>query len=126
MAVPVGPGEVLFTEEFYADCKDCLTADGVLVTQSGVTFMQDDEARGTYRRLAALFEDADLYITQVPTYGAGFMTFGWGARSPRPRATPLAEIERRFKALDLNLRYYSPAVHKAAFALPGYIEALKG
>ena len=96
---PIGPSVPLFGAEFYGDCERRLSENGVIVTQSGVTFMQDDEARGTYGRMNSLFADADFYITQVPTYGAGFMTFGWGANSPRPRATPLPEIERRFEAL---------------------------
>jgi len=123
---PIGPGEVLFSAAFYADCRDCLTERGVLVTQSGVTFMQDDEARGTFARMDRLFEDAGFFITQVPTYGAGFMTLGWGCRSREPRATAPDEISRRVAALDLGARYYTPEIHAASFALPGYIEALKG
>ena len=41
---PVGPGKVLFTREFYAGCKRCLTPGGVLVTQNGVPFLQADAA----------------------------------------------------------------------------------
>jgi spermidine synthase len=33
---PHGPGAVLFTKEFYAGCKRCLTKGGILVTQNGV------------------------------------------------------------------------------------------
>ena len=123
---PVGPSVALFEQPFYADCRARLAEGGILVTQSGVTFMQEDEARDTYRRLRPLFADAWLYLTQVPTYGAGFMTLGWASRSAAPRATPLAEIERRFRAADIETRYYTPEVHAAAFALPGYIRALMG
>lgn len=122
---PIGPGEVLFTPEFYADCARCLTEKGVLVTQSGVTFMQDEEARSTYQRMNALFVDASFYLTQVPTYGAGYMTFGWGCHSTDPRQTPVDEIARRVAQRDLNARYYTPEVHAASFALPGYVEVLK-
>jgi len=121
---PIGPGEVLFTESFYADCARCLTESGILVTQSGVTFMQESEATATYRRMKNLFADAALYVTQVPTYGAGFMTLGWGCHSTAPRATPRAEIERRVAALGLKGRYYSPSVHAASFGVPAYIERL--
>ncbi|MDE0059068.1 MAG: polyamine aminopropyltransferase [Defluviicoccus sp.] len=123
---PVGPSVALFEQEFYADCRARLGEAGVLVTQSGVTFMQEDEARDTYRRMKPLFADAWLYLTQVPTYGAGFMTLGWGSLSAAPRKTPLAEIERRFRAADIETRYYTPEVHVAAFGLPGYIRALMG
>ncbi len=122
---PVGPGEVLFTSEFYADCRNRLTEKGILVTQSGVTFMQDFEAAKTHERMAALFPDSGFFITQVPTYGAGFMTLGWGCMSLEPRNTPIEELERRVGVVDLAARYYSPAVHRASFALPGYIDALK-
>lgn len=122
---PIGPGEVLFTPEFYADCARCLTDKGILVTQSGVTYMQDGEAAATYQRMKALFADASLYITQVPTYAAGFMTFGWGCHSDIPRGTPPEEITHRVAALDLKTRYYTPHVHGASFALPGYVEFLK-
>ena len=91
---PVGPSVALFEHPFYADCRARLGENGILVTQSGVTFMQEEEARDTYARMKPLFADAWLYLTQVPTYGAGFMTLGWGSRSTAPRATPLEEIER--------------------------------
>ena len=123
---PVGPSVALFEQDFYADCRARLGESGILVTQSGVTFMQEDEARNTYRRMKPLFADAWLYLTQVPTYGAGFMTLGWGSRSAAPRATPLAEIDRRFRAAGISTRYYTPEVHVAAFGLPGYIRALMG
>ena len=75
--------------------------------------------------MSPLFTDATLYLTQVPTYGAGYMTLGWGCRDVEPRRTPLEEIERRFAATAIDTRYYSPEVHVASFALPGYVEALK-
>ncbi len=122
---PDGPSVPLFSQAFYADCRDRLSERGILVTQSGVTFMQEHEARDTHARMNPLFADATLYLTQVPTYGAGYMTLGWGFRGVEPRRAALAEIERRFAAAAIETRYYSPAVHVASFALPGYIEALK-
>ncbi len=122
---PVGPSVPLFSQAFYADCRDRLSERGILVTQSGVTFMQEHEARDTHARMSPLFADATLYLTQVPTYGAGYMTLGWGCRGVEPRRASQAEIERRFAAAAIETRYYSPAVHVASFALPGYIEALK-
>ncbi len=45
---------------------------------------------------------------------------------PRMRTLPTAAFEDTFAAAAIETRYYSPAVHVASFALPGYIEALKG
>lgn len=122
---PIGPGEVLFTPEFYADCARCLTEHGILVTQSGVTYMQSDEARGTWKRMKTLFVDPALYVTQVPTYSAGFMTLGWGCHSTAPRQTPPEEIAARVAKAELKTQYYTPAIHRAAFDVPAYIEVLK-
>jgi spermidine synthase len=33
----------------------------------------------------------------------------------------LQTLQQRFEAADLKCRYYTPDVHKAAFALPGFI-----
>ena len=123
---PIGPGEVLFTEAFYADCARMLTERGILITQSGVAFMQKAEAASTHDRMKGLFADATLYLTQVPTYAAGYMTLGWGCHSAGPRATPPEEIARRVDALNLDTRYYNAAVHCGAFALPGYIASACG
>ena len=40
---PIGPGAVLFTREFYADCARCLKPGGLLVTQNGLPFLQASE-----------------------------------------------------------------------------------
>src|SRR6202030_2775103 len=51
---PQGPGKVLFTRKFYAACKRCLAAGGVLVTQNGVPLLQPAElvfSVGHFRRL---------------------------------------------------------------------------
>ena len=40
------------------------------------------------------------------------------------RATPLPVLATRFADAGLDTRYYTPAVHQAAFALPRYIAAL--
>ena len=121
---PIGPGDVLFTQNFYADCARCLTDQGILVTQSGVTFMQDEEAAQTYQRMKPIFTDASLYLTQVPSYAAGFMTFGWGCHNSGPRQTTVDQIKHRVAELDLGARYYTPEIHGASFALPAYIDKL--
>jgi spermidine synthase len=122
---PMGPAVPLFGDGFYTDVRARLTDRGIVVCQSGVGFMQPEEATGTYARMKRLFADGTLYMTQVPTYAAGIMLLGWGAMSAEPRKTPLAAIERRYREAKLATRYYSPAVHAACFSLPPYLEALK-
>ena len=120
---PVGPGEVLFTDTFYGHAKRALSAGGILVTQNGVPFLQGEELTNTMRAFKALFSDATCYLATVPTYAGGPMAFGWGTDSAA-RDVALAELQQRFESSGLAPDYYTPEVHKAAFALPGYVARL--
>ena len=120
---PIGPGEVLFTDTFYGHVKRRLAQGGILVTQNGVPFLQGQELEGSMRAFRALFEDSHCYLATVPTYAGGPMAFGWGTDGDA-RHVDLAILEARFAASGIATRYYTPEVHKAAFALPGYVKRL--
>lgn len=120
---PIGPGEVLFTDSFYGHVKRRLATGGIFVTQNGVPFQQPDELRQTLRAFRTLYDDATCYLATVPTYAGGPMAFGWATDSAA-RRTGLATLERRFADAGIETRYYTPEVHKAAFALPGYVKVL--
>jgi len=121
---PIGPGEVLFSAAFYGDCKRCLNEGGILVTQSGVPFLQKTELTNSYQRLKQHFADASFYLAPVPTYAGGFMAFGWASDDPEARRQPVAVIADRFAKSGLSTRYYNADVHVAAFALPNYVRIL--
>lgn len=123
---PVGPGEVLFTDTFYGKAKNCLAPGGILVTQNGVPFLQGEELRNTLRAFKALFADAACYLATVPTYAGGPMAFGWGCDDPAKRQVSLETLEQRYAEAGIETRYYNPAVHLGAFALPNYIADLAG
>lgn len=119
---PVGPGEALFTDSFYGNAKRCLAEGGVIATQNGVPFLQSGELRGTMAAFRKLFKDATCYLATVPSYVGGPMAFGWGSDDESLRAVPEETLAERFAATGIVTRYYTPAVHKAAFALPPYIQ----
>ena len=120
---PVGPGEVLFTDHFYGHAKARLAEGGILVTQNGVPFLQGDELTGTMRAFKTLFSDYSCYLASIPTYAGGPMAFGWGSDS-NARHVDLATLEARFKAAGISTEYYTPEVHRGAFALPPYVARL--
>ncbi len=121
---PVGPGEGLFTDAFYADCKTHLNPGGLIVTQSGVPFFQPDELRTTVRRLRPLFADVACYLIAVPTYVGGLMALGWGSDDPALRGVGEEVLAERQRAAGIATRYYAPAVHRAAFRLPPFVAEL--
>lgn len=123
---PIGPAAALFQKTFYENCKRCLTEKGILITQSGVPFLQAEEARDVHRHLRTLFPDHGFYTVPVPTYSGGFMVLGWASRSDQNRAVSRDRLERRYTASGIATRYYNPDIHLAAFALPNYIRELMG
>lgn len=120
---PVGPGEVLFTDHFYGHAKRALAPGGILVTQNGVPFLQGEELTGTMRAFGALFSDRTCYLATIPSYAGGPMAMGWGSDGTA-RQADIATLQARFDAADIATDYYTPAVHLAAFALPGYVARL--
>jgi len=118
---PIGPGDVLFTSDFYENCKNCLAEDGILVTQNGVAFMQLDEVTTTAKRLKPYFSDQSFYCAAVPTYIGGVMTFAWATDNKTYRTLNDNVIKQRFNTAGITCRYYNPAIHAASFALPQYI-----
>ncbi|MGD8933977.1 MAG: polyamine aminopropyltransferase [Gammaproteobacteria bacterium] len=118
---PIGPGEILFTNDFYAQCKRILNPGGIVVTQNGVAFFQLDEVKTTSSRLSRHFSDATFYSAAVPTYYGGIMTFAWGSNQPALRDITIATLQQRYDDSGISTRYYTPEIHKASFALPKYI-----
>ena len=108
---PIGPAEVLFGSPFYAELRRILTPQGAAVFQSGVPFFQAAETAGIVQRLRALFPQVAVYQAAVPTYYGGSMALVLASRSTHPCDKPREEFRGRF---------YNPAVHAAAFALPSW------
>jgi len=119
---PIGPGAVLFTEEFYADCRRCLSEQGILITQNGVPFVQRDEYRSSRRFFETLFRYPNFYFTSVPAYVMGVMAFGCASDGTDAAAVPLETLRQRYQAAGLETRYYTPEIHQAVFARPRYLD----
>ncbi len=118
---PEGPGEILFSSDFYAGCKNRLNPGGILATQNGVPFFQASDLTSTAKSLRGLFTDVSCYLAAVPLYVGGVMAFGWASDNDTLRHVPVEVLEARFDSAGIATRYYAPAVHHGAFAVPPYI-----
>jgi spermidine synthase len=120
---PIGVGEVLFTDDFYANAARILGPGGVIVNQCGVPFMQADELRETSLRRAKFFAHVSAYVAAVPTYVGGLMTLGWAAKDASLTRLPAEAIRARAEAAGVlgTTRYWTPEIHAGAFNLPPYI-----
>ena len=121
---PVGVGEALFTEAFYADCARVLDTGGIIVNQAGVPFMQGEELTLSTKRRASAFKHVTAYLAAVPTYVGGFMTLGFASNTEGLDAIPASELALRAEQALVGSKtdYWTPGVQRGAFALPPYIQ----
>ena len=118
---PSGETNILYSEPFYRNCAKCLAEGGVLITQHALPFFDRDWLGKPMARLRKIFADIGCYQVAVPSFYGGFMAFGWASDDPALRRVPLDRLEARFRKAAPETRYYTPAIHRAAFALPPYV-----
>lgn len=120
---PIGPGEGLFTYEFYSDCYVALTADGILVNQNESAVYEDNrvETIRATKKLKEIFPIAKVYQANIPTYPSGHWLFGFASK----KLHPLEDLQsKNWNALNIKAKYYNTDLHIGAFALPTYIKEL--
>ncbi len=119
---PFGPGEGLFTSEFYGNCFNALTENGILVNQHESPYYADDAKamQRAHKRIREFFDVCRVYQAHIPTYPSGHWLFGFASKTIDPLA---ADIEK-WNSLGLKTRYYNTELHKGCFAIPNYVKDL--
>ncbi|HIT08838.1 MAG TPA: polyamine aminopropyltransferase [Candidatus Merdivicinus faecavium] len=120
---PFGPGEGLFTREFYGNCFKALREDGIMVNQHESPFYDQDAIamQRAHQRIVESFPFSRVYQAHIPTYPSGHWLFGFSTK----KYHPLRDLdEKRWNARGIKCRYYTTTLHKGAFYVPAYVEAL--
>ena len=120
---PFGPGEGLFTREFYGSCFKALKEDGIMVNQHESPFYDQDAIamQRAHQRIVESFPFSRVYQAHIPTYPSGHWLFGFSTK----KYHPLRDLdEKRWNARGIKCRYYTTTLHKGAFYVPAYVEAL--
>lgn len=120
---PFGPGEGLFTKEFYGNCYNALNDAGILVNQQESPFYHADAVamQRAHKRIVESFPISRVYQAHIPTYSSGHWLFGFASKKYHPTEDLKAEEWNR---LGLKTRYYNTKLHLGAFALPEYVKEL--
>lgn len=113
---PFGPGQILFQEPFYRDMKKGLTRQGIAVTQCESMYLHRPVIEGVYAFARNLYPKLGYYYTLVPTYPSGMIGFFFCSKE----LDPLADLDEGRAGKIGGLKYYSPEMHRAAFALPRF------
>ena len=120
---PIGPGEGLFSLDFYNNCKKRLSQKGIMVNQNESPYydMNRREMVRATSKLKSIFNKVSVYQFHVPTYPSGHWRFGFASDV----YDPVADIkEEQWNALGLYTKYYTTKLHKASFVLPAYVDEL--
>ena len=123
---PIGPSAVLHTREFFADCRRALKKNGILVTQNGLPFLFPDHLASTTQTFASLFDNVAPYLCTQPCYFGGPFALNWASDQDEHLEIPEKWLAKRQDKRGITTKYWTPAVHNAAFALPAYVEAVTG
>lgn len=120
---PFGPGEGLFTKEFYGNCRHALHDAGIMVNQHENPYYSKDVAamQRAHKRIGDTFSVSSVYQIHIPTYPSGHWLFGFASKKIHPIAD--ADFEK-WQSLNIQVNYYNTKIHGGAFALPTYVEKL--
>jgi spermidine synthase len=119
---PVGPAEGLFNAEFYRDCFNCLSENGLLMQQSEsplyhlnlIKEMRDAMWSAGFISLETLYFPQPLYPS------------GWWSATMAGKSTQNGFREADAAAKTFDTVYYNLDTHKAALAQPEFIKKALG
>jgi spermidine synthase len=101
--------EMLFTDEFYRDCFNALSDQGLLVTQADNLLFCPYSLANIRAMFARVFPKTGSYHAIIPSFG-GFSGYCWASKG--------AEVSPQFpheRAAGLDLRYLCPPTWDYAF-----------
>ena len=118
---PMGPGEGLFTDEFYTNVKRSLKEGGIVAAQSESPFTNQEEIRKMYAQLRRVFPIVSTYTSNIPTYPGGYWAWAFCSETVKPLSY---WDERRGNKITKTCKIYNREYHEARFALPNYLKEL--
>lgn len=120
---PFGPGEGLFTKEFYGNCYTALNDSGILINQHECDYYADyaNSMKRAHKRIIETFPICKIYQANIPTYPSGHWLFGFSSK----KFDPIKDLKEEYwNSLNIHTRYYNTELHKASFVLPNYVKEM--
>ncbi len=116
-----GPGQMLFTKEYFELCRDAMSEDGVFAMQAGSANENYPACMACcIKTLREVFPFVAGYYGIVTTF---FQPWGFvlASKTQDPMALTQTEIEKRHQQRGVQNRYYTGRFHQACFTLPEYL-----
>jgi spermidine synthase len=120
---PIGPGEVLYTADFYQACCSALADNGLFIQQSESPIAHMPLIRNMHHRLleGGFSQPRTLFFPQ-PVYPTGWWSAAMSAKQALPLDFRQADVARK----SFATQYYNEAIHQAALAQPAFFQEALG
>jgi spermidine synthase len=116
---PMGPGEGLFSEEFYTNVKKSLKKGAIMAAQSESPVVNKEEIKKMYTLLKKVFPITSTFTSPIPTYPGGYWAWAFCSED----IEPLSYIdEKRCEDITKSCKIYNKEYHLARFALPNFLK----
>lgn len=115
---PVGPAEGLFGEQFYRDCVNCLTPNGMLVQQSESALLH----LSLIGEMRAAMRQAGFSHLQSLFFPQCIYPSGWWSATIASKAELSGFREQDALNKGFETVYYNADIHKASLAQPEFFK----
>ena len=119
---PVGPGEVLFSSQFYQSCLNALNPGGLIMSQTESPWYGE----GILKKIQMNMHEAGFIkrrtcMASVPTYPRGLWSWTVGS-SDESFEIETSFNKKRLESISESLKYLNSDVFMASFALPNFFK----
>ncbi len=112
---PIGPGEGLFSRDFYKSVAAALKPDGIMVAQSESPWFSKEILGRIQNNILGGFTHKKSYVGAIPTYPRGLWSWTMAANVPFDQR----DFDRaRFGKIKTGLKYLTEGGITAAFEIP--------
>jgi spermidine synthase len=112
----IGFARSLFTTDFFAAVKKCLTREGMFVTHTESLHFHKDMVIEIQEILKKVFPVVDLFSAPIATYPGNWWAFAIASKGISPR-----DLRHEYK---IRTKYYSDEIHQQAFMPKGMYQKL--
>ena len=116
---PIGPGEGLFTKDFYKSVASGLAGDGIMAAQSESPWYEKEALCKISNNIAAGFDHQRFYVAPVPTYPRGLWSWVVAGKNP---IDPHDFDRQRLASVGKGLKFLNEDTFTAVFALPNFFK----
>lgn len=116
---PIGPGEALFTKEFYQGVAKALKPGGIVALQSESPWYEAKILNRIQENVSSAFPIVKPYVAPIPTYPRGLWSWTMASHSEENFVKPNLD---RFAEVKEGMKYLTPSQVTNVFDIPPFLK----